>query len=101
MKGLRQDDLLSPLLFILTTNALQSMFQKLQESLVQLPTTSTTLLQFADDTVIITPAHTHNIKLTMATLHAFGAISGLKINLQKSEFFPIALPSALNTTIAS
>jgi hypothetical protein len=63
--------------------------------LVSLPSISTTVLQFADDTAIITPAHPRNIKIIMTTLLLFDRSSGLKINLSKSGFLPISIPEAL------
>jgi hypothetical protein len=71
------------------------MIRKLDTNLVNLPMANTTLLQFADDTVIIMPAHATNIKIITATLEVFAHVSDLKINLSKSGFLPIAIPQHL------
>jgi Reverse transcriptase (RNA-dependent DNA polymerase) len=70
-KGLRQGDPLSPLLFILAEDSLQAMINKIRDKLIDLPMARTILLQFADDTTIVTPTHAKNIKLIMATLKTF------------------------------
>jgi hypothetical protein len=49
--------ILYPLLFLLAADMLQQIIHKLHHELVNLPTAQTELLQFADDTAIITPAH--------------------------------------------
>jgi hypothetical protein len=49
------------------------------------------MLQFVDDTAIITPAHAMNIKIIHTLLNIFGEISGLKTNLSKSGYIPIAI----------
>jgi Reverse transcriptase (RNA-dependent DNA polymerase) len=70
-KGLRQGGPLSPLLFILAEDSLQAMINKIRDKLIDLPMARTILLQFADDTAIVTPTHAKNIKLIMATLKTF------------------------------
>jgi hypothetical protein len=77
------------------------MINKIRDELIDLPMTRTTLLQFVDDTAIVTPAHAKNIKLIMATLETFAQVSGLKINLSKSGFLPIEIPLDLVHTVAS
>jgi Reverse transcriptase (RNA-dependent DNA polymerase) len=100
-KGLRQDDPLSPLLFFLSVDSLQAMINKIRDELIVLPMAMTTLLQFADDTTIVTPAHAKNIKLIMATLETFAQVSGLKINLSNRGFLPIEIPLDLVPTVTS
>jgi hypothetical protein len=69
--------------------------------LVSIPTFQTTVLQFADDTAIFTPAHVQNIKIIHSILNVFGETSGLKINLTKSGYIPIAIPADLKPIIDS
>jgi Reverse transcriptase (RNA-dependent DNA polymerase) len=85
----------SPLLFILTTDILQTMLERLLPDLLSLSTVDTIVFQFADDTAIITLAHPRSLKIIMAYLHFFGKASGLKINLSKSEFLPFSIPDKL------
>jgi Reverse transcriptase (RNA-dependent DNA polymerase) len=77
---------------------LRTMMNNIRDDLVDLPMVKTTLLQFADDTAIVTPTHAKNIKLIMTTLDAFAQVSGLNINL-KSSFLPRAIPLDLLPTV--
>jgi hypothetical protein len=65
--------------------------QRTSKNLISLPNFQTTTLQFADDTVIITPAHAKNLKLIKVSPQNFGQVSDLKTNLSKSIFLPIAI----------
>jgi hypothetical protein len=69
------------------------MLVEAQDVLIELPGAKTELLQFADDTIIFTSVHPDNLHLIMIILRRFASISGLHINLQKSGFVPISLPS--------
>jgi hypothetical protein len=69
--------------------------------LVSIPTFQMTVLQFADDTAIFTPAHVQNIKIIHSILNVFGETSGLKINLTKSGYIPIAILADLKPIIDS
>jgi Reverse transcriptase (RNA-dependent DNA polymerase) len=73
----------------------------LKHDFINLLTATTTLLQFADDTIVITPAHPKNLKLLIQTFQTFANVSGLHINLNKSGFLPIAIPDNLTTVITN
>jgi Reverse transcriptase (RNA-dependent DNA polymerase) len=97
---LRHGDPLFPLLFILTTDTIQSILHQANDLLIAIPSFQTTILQFADDTTI-TPTHIENIKVIHAILQDFGEISGLKINLTKSGYIPISIPTDMLPVIQS
>uniref|UniRef100_A0A2N9JAL9 Reverse transcriptase domain-containing protein n=1 Tax=Fagus sylvatica TaxID=28930 RepID=A0A2N9JAL9_FAGSY len=97
-RGIRQGDPLSPLLFVLITEALSRMMTRAgEEGLVsgfQVGSLDNSLLKishllFADDTLIFSdanPNHIFNIRLLFTW---FEAVSGLKINLCKSEMVSV------------
>jgi Reverse transcriptase (RNA-dependent DNA polymerase) len=95
-RGLRQGDLLSPLLFVIVTDTLQSLMQKVPPVLRDMPNRT---LQFADGTMIIMDAHPRTLQSTMTVLNSYAALTGLQINIAKSEFIPIAVPPTLHETI--
>lgn len=97
-RGLRQGDPLSPLLFDIVMEALS----RIVEAVVGAGFISgfsvgsnanglTTIshLLFADDTLIFCEANGEQIQTLRAVLLCFQAISGLKVNLNKSELVPV------------
>jgi hypothetical protein len=97
-RGIRQGDHLSPLLFVVVMEALSrmlnaSMLQGLlsgfsvgfmgNESLV------VNHLLFADDILIFCGAQAEHVRNLRCTFLCFEAVSGLRINLGKSELVPI------------
>jgi hypothetical protein len=97
-RGLRQGDSLSPLLFVIVMEALSRMMNKAVEggvlSSFQVGSRDQSMvhvshLLFADDTLIFSdanPAHIFNLRVLFTW---FEAISGLKINFNKSEMAPV------------
>ena len=97
-RGLRQGDPLSPLLFVLVMDALGRMLDKavleghlFGFSVGNLEGRSLTVshLLFADDTLIFCEANLDHILILRLILIWFEAVSGLKINLGKSEIVPV------------
>ncbi|GKV03045.1 hypothetical protein SLEP1_g15411 [Rubroshorea leprosula] len=89
-KGLRQGDPLSPFLFLMVGEALHGLVKKaenegmLQGAKVGRRGLAVSLLQFADDTVILGEASKENILTVKAILRWFELMSGLRINFSKS-----------------
>ncbi|KAJ4787764.1 RNA-directed DNA polymerase (reverse transcriptase)-related family protein [Rhynchospora pubera] len=90
-RGLRQGDPLSPLLFIIVVDALQSFISNASPLLSGPVIIPPKALQFADDTLILMEALPRNLRVISAILSHFSQLSGLIINSQKSVFVPIAL----------
>jgi hypothetical protein len=97
-RGLRQGDPLSPLLFILIMEALSRMLAKAVDSgllsgfsIGNSAGNSVTIshLLFADDTLILCGADPLQLRHLWGVFLWFQAISGLKINLSKSELVPV------------
>jgi hypothetical protein len=97
-RGIRQGDPLSPLLFVVVMEALSRM---LNAAMLQglLPGFSVSFrgnealvvnhLLFADDTLIFCGAQVKHVRNLRCTFLCFEAVSGLRINLGKSELVPI------------
>jgi len=87
-RGLRQGDPLSPMLFILVMDVLNSLFTKAEsEGLLQpLHSTGQRLSLYADDVAL---PEADDLQLTKNLLQIFGDASGLQTNLQKSSVIPI------------
>jgi hypothetical protein len=89
-RGVRQEDALSPLLFVLATDLLQSVLNKAKDQgLFTLPiplrcTTDFLVIQYADDTLIIMEACSRQLWTLKALLNTFGESTGLKVNFAKS-----------------
>lgn len=101
--GVRQGDPLSPLLFVLAADLLQSMMNKaFQIGMLSLPiecglTQDYPIIQHADDTSLIMPAD--ELFCLKGFLHTFAASTGLKVNFQKSFLVPINVPEEKTQTL--
>jgi len=91
--GLRQGDLLSPLLFNLVADALSNMLDKavakghLVGTLDWLIPGGVSHIQYADDTVIMIDGSEKSILSLKLILYCFEWLSGLKINFHKSDVY--------------
>jgi hypothetical protein len=97
-RGLRQGDSLLPLLFVVVMEALNKLLMRAEEGHFlrgfevqgrnNNPLMISNLL-FADDTLIFCDADVDQIGYLKCTLLCFEAVSGLRVNLGKSEMVPI------------
>lgn len=93
MRGLRQGDPLSPMLFILIADSLTRFLSNAQPAMGPHVFLRTQAIQFADDKVIISEAHPTSLRVISRILAVYAELSGLKINRSKSAFIPVALPA--------
>jgi hypothetical protein len=105
-RGVRQGDPLSPLLFVLAADLLQSILNKAKDqNLIKLPipltgSTDFPIIQYADDTLIVMEACSRQLWTLKALLHSFGESTGLRVNYAKSMMVPINTSEAKLTHLA-
>ncbi|RLM69945.1 uncharacterized protein C2845_PM17G08450 [Panicum miliaceum] len=105
-KGLRQGDPLSPLLFNLVGDALSAMLTSacsagdIKGVTPYLVEGGHTHLQYADDTIIFLDHSENNVRNLKFILFCFEAMSGLKINFEKSEVYTVGLEATEQFRIA-
>ncbi|RVW27498.1 LINE-1 retrotransposable element ORF2 protein [Vitis vinifera] len=96
-RGLRQGDPLSPFLFNIVADVLSRMLLKAEERnvlegfRVGRNRTRVSHLQFADDTIFFSSTREKDMMTLKNVLLVFGHISGLKVNLYKSNIYCINL----------
>jgi hypothetical protein len=94
-RGVRKGDPLSPLLFGLAADFLQTLLNKAKDqNLLQLPiplnfTSDFPILQYADDTLIIMEASARQLVFLRSLLQTFASSSVLKVNHSKSMMVTI------------
>jgi hypothetical protein len=96
-RGVRQGDPLSPLLFVLAADFLQTILNKAMILGVMAPPLSRSanpdfpVIQYADDTLIVLKANAAQLICLKGILHAFSESTRLKVNYSKSCMMPINL----------
>ena len=96
--GIRQGDPLSPLLFLLVMEVLSRMLKKTEEggfirgfqvgdALEDILEVSHLL--YADDTILFCDAYPEQVTCLRQVLMCFEAVTGLRVNMSKSEMVPI------------
>jgi hypothetical protein len=97
-RGVRQGDPLSPLLFVLAVDVLQSLINhslagELLKRLMNLQCShSFPILQYADDTLVNMEADVAQLHHLTEVLQTFGNTTGLRVNYAKSNLIPINIP---------
>jgi hypothetical protein len=93
LKGLRQGDPLSPMLFNIVADMLAIMIKSAKnDGLIEgviphLVDEGLSILQYADDTILFMEHDLEKAQNLKLVLSAFEQLSGLKINFHKSELF--------------
>lgn len=106
-KGLRQGDPLSPLLFNLAADALSAMLSRASQAglihglVPHLVDGGICHLQYADDTVLLLHYSSANLRNIRLILSCYEAMSGMKINFEKSEVFTMELSDEEQSLAAS
>ena len=94
-RRVRPGDPLSPLLFVLTADLLQSVLNHEKEAgNLQLRislefTNDFPVLQYADDTLIFLEGEVNQLSSLKSTLQSFSVSTSLKVNFSKSMLVPI------------
>jgi hypothetical protein len=97
--GVRQGDPLSPLLFVLASDLLQSIINKAKQlNLLKLPLPDRSdqdfpIVQYTDDTLLIMEACPKQLFFLKCILNTFAASIGLRVNYNKSSIYPINVNS--------
>ncbi|RVW92839.1 LINE-1 retrotransposable element ORF2 protein [Vitis vinifera] len=96
-RGLRQGDPLSPFLFTIVADVLSRMLLRAEERnvfegfRVGRNRTRVSHLQFADDIIFFSSTREEDLLTLKSVLLVFGHVSGLKVNLDKSNIYGINL----------
>jgi hypothetical protein len=94
-RGVRQGDPLSPLLFVLAVDLLQSIVNKAKDcGILNLPIPHSCgadfpVIQYADDTILILEACPIQLFFLKAMLNSFADSTGLHVNYHKSNIYHI------------
>ncbi|XP_073360718.1 uncharacterized protein [Aegilops tauschii subsp. strangulata] len=105
-KGVRQGDPVSPLLFVLAADLLQTVINDMFRSgILHLPIPCHDLdypvIQYADDTLIILPADKDQLIALKDMFKVFSVSTGLDVNYHKSFIIPINVDTAVMTELAA
>jgi len=104
-RGLRQGDPLSPYLFIIVADVLQKLISKASRAGDLChpvdPSLPCPVLQYADDTLILTRGDVGSMQTLKQILENFSLATGLTINFHKSTFIPMNVPPDVASAMAN
>ena len=104
-RGLRQGDPLSPLLFLMIMEVLSRMLgnavergfiKGFQVGREGHPSVCVSHILYADDTILFSDAHPEQLLYIRMVLTCFEVVTGLKVNMTKSEMVPIGEVNGLS-----
>jgi hypothetical protein len=102
-----QGDPLSPLLFVLAADLLQSIINKAKDcGILKLPIpfscgSDFPIIQYADDTIMILEACPKQLFFLKVMLNSFADSTGLHVNYNKSNIYPINVSEQKMTVLAN
>uniref|UniRef100_A0A2N9J4B7 Reverse transcriptase domain-containing protein n=1 Tax=Fagus sylvatica TaxID=28930 RepID=A0A2N9J4B7_FAGSY len=101
-RGIRQGDHLSPLLFLLVMEVLSSMLRRTEEGgfisgFTLGNNVNISHLLFADDSILFCDANPQHLIYICLVLTYFEAVTGLRVNMSKSELVPMGDVPNLST----
>ena len=105
-RGVRQGDPLSPLIFVLAADLLQSAINKaFRENFLSAPIPQNfgmdyPVIQYADDTILVMPACPQQLTIMKDILNTYAASTGLQINYHKSSMIPMNTSDSLAHSLA-
>lgn len=103
-RGLQQGDPISPYLFIIVADVLQRLVrQAASQGALRHPIDPSlpcTVLQYADDTLILLEGDTNSLTRLKSILDDFSLATGLTINFHKSTFVPLHIDASTATAMA-